>query len=119
MGLMLKKLGSNKKVYGYDSFSGFPGNIYDPKDDFDKFKEMHSQGRITDDHYKDVQSNIYLRNLLFSGDITPESISTSGNSLQHHVIWWKKKLKFLGWTILFLLMVHLIKPWSMARHLPK
>ena len=36
--LLLKKLKSKKIVYAFDSFKGFPKNIYSKKDSFDSFK---------------------------------------------------------------------------------
>ena len=38
--LLLKELGSKKKVYGYDSWQGFPKNSYAPQDNFDNWKEL-------------------------------------------------------------------------------
>jgi hypothetical protein len=38
MALMLKEIGSSKKVYGFDSFEGFPP-VYHPNDDLRMFQE--------------------------------------------------------------------------------
>lgn len=38
--LLLKSIGSNKHVYGFDSFSGFPVNIYHENDDLNKFSDL-------------------------------------------------------------------------------
>lgn len=42
LGMLLKQLGSDKKVYGFDSFSGFP-SIQHPKDDFPQFEHMYEK----------------------------------------------------------------------------
>ena len=48
--LLLKSFGSNKKVYGFDSFSGFPS--FHPNDDKSVFERLHKQGRISEEHYQ-------------------------------------------------------------------
>jgi hypothetical protein len=78
MALMLKELGSTKKVYGYDSFSGFPP-VYDSKDDFNRFDELFLEKKITKDHYDDVKLNLLWRSRLSGADVTPRSISGSGD----------------------------------------
>ena len=37
--ILAKRLGSSKKIYGFDSFSGFPS--YSEKDDLNKFEDMN------------------------------------------------------------------------------
>ena len=63
--LMLKEIGSNKKVWGFDSFLGFP--FYHANDDLSKFKELHANGVISDEHIHDFRLNIefkeYIRTL--------------------------------------------------------
>jgi len=78
MALMLKELGSTKKVYGFDSFSGFPP-VYDEKDGFDQFGEMHAQGCITDEHLHDVRQNLEWRQHLSGSQVSAKSISGSGD----------------------------------------
>ena len=48
-GLLLTHLKSDKIVYGFDSFSGFPP-IFDPKDDLSNFEKLYQQGKISADH---------------------------------------------------------------------
>ena len=38
--MFLKEKGSSKKVYGYDSFKGFP-DIYHENDSIEKFEELY------------------------------------------------------------------------------
>ena len=95
MALMLKKLGSTKKVYGYDSFSGFPP-VYDDKDDFGRFDELYLEKRITKDHYDDVKMNLLWRTRLSGTDVTPQSISGSGDfSLTSRELL-ERKIEILG-----------------------
>ena len=56
MALMLKELGSDKKVYGFDTFSGFPP-IYHENDEFAKFEWLLGQGRISSDHFEKIKRN--------------------------------------------------------------
>ena len=63
MGLMLKELGSNKKVFGFDSFSGFPP-IYHPNDDLSKFEQLFTLGCISKKHIDDVRKNIQIKKKL-------------------------------------------------------
>ncbi len=48
--LLLKSLGSSKKVIGFDSFSGFPG--FHENDDFSKFEMLFQNGEISKDHFE-------------------------------------------------------------------
>lgn len=54
--LYLKELGSEKKVYGFDSFAGFPP-VHHPNDDVVRFDDLLEEARITRDHYDAVQRN--------------------------------------------------------------
>ena len=56
MALKLKELGSNKKIYGFDSFHGFPP-IYRPEDNHEQFKKLFERQLITENHYKAIEKN--------------------------------------------------------------
>jgi hypothetical protein len=75
MGLLLKSLGSAKKIYAFDSFSGFPG--YHKNDDLSVF------GERPDIFEKDLVNKAVLCKELaewrVGEEITTENISTSGN----------------------------------------
>ena len=73
--LMLKELGSGKKVYGFDSFSGFPP-VYNEKDDFERFDDL-VLGGVTVEHYNDVKKNLKWRNAISRSQVSPASISGS------------------------------------------
>ena len=76
--LLLKDLKSPKKIYGYDSFSGFPP-IYDQNDQIETFSLLHDQGRITEEHFKAVTLNYDLKNFLGNTTTNVEKISSSSD----------------------------------------
>ena len=74
--LLLRELGSQKAVVGFDSFSGFPS--YSPQDDFQNFERLYRQGSIANDHWIRIQKNkSYLERLGRSVD--PARSSSSGD----------------------------------------
>ncbi len=98
--LFLKKLKSNKKVFGFDTFSGFPiENEFHRFDTPDNWKKLKKDELIDNDHYFEVKKNekilkfvkknkfkkLSYRNLSLSSDFSENSITTL-----------KKKIKFLG-----------------------
>lgn len=94
MGLMLKEIKSNKIVYGYDSFEGFP-SIH-KNDDLSKFDELYKNNLISKKQYNDVLLNKELRMLTTGEDIDTKNISNSGDfshTNQMHII---EKCKYLG-----------------------
>jgi len=96
--LLFKKLGIKRKVYGFDSFQGFPS--YHKYDDFKNFKRLLKKKLITKSHYKDVKSfksiKIFLGRLSKKNNFFhPKSISSSkdfSNNSYSNLI---KKIKFL------------------------
>lgn len=95
MALMLKELGSNKKVYGFDSFSGFPP-VYDEKDNFERFDDLVLRGGVTEEHYNDVKKNLKWRNSLSCSQVSPASISGSGDFSVTSKKLVEKKIEILG-----------------------
>ncbi len=77
-GLLLKELGSEKQVYGFDSFQGFPP-IYHKNDDILKFEGLLKDGVITEDHYSRIRKNMKLRALYIKGNMSASNISLSGD----------------------------------------
>lgn len=75
--LFLKELGSNKLVYGYDSFTGF--NSTHVNDDINMFDKLYDLERISSFHYMSVRRNYKLKEYLSEDDIDPLNISTSGD----------------------------------------
>ena len=77
--LLLKSLGSDKKIYGFDSFSGFPS--YNSKDDLNQFKVLYESKKISKKHYEDVLRNINIRTIYLQekSQLNTENISNSGD----------------------------------------
>ena len=95
MAVMLKEIGSDKKVYGFDSFSGFPP-IYDAKDDFRQFDRLLSQKGISETHYNSVQKNLLIRSQLSGHKVDPSTISGSGDFSLTSLELVAKKIEILG-----------------------
>lgn len=93
--LMLKELGSDKKVYGFDSFQGFPP-IYHDNDDFSRFDDLRVSREITEDHFLDVKLNLDWNRQLSGSPVTPSSISGSGNFSKTSRELVEKKIEILG-----------------------
>lgn len=74
--LVLREIGSRKRVVGFDSFSGFP--TLHANDDLDRFETMFEAGAITAEHHAKVRRN---REHLAAVDraATPEAASSSGD----------------------------------------
>lgn len=80
MGLMLKELRSDKKIYGYDTWSGFPP-IYTPEDGLDQWERLFREGRITARHLEKTRLQVAHRALGTDAEkkIDSSNISLSGN----------------------------------------
>jgi hypothetical protein len=74
--LILKFYGIEKKVYGYDTFEGFPD--FSPEDDLSTFEYLYSKNMISEKHYFDFKKNLSHLNLKQS-KLTPRNISSSGD----------------------------------------
>jgi len=48
----LKNIGSDRRLYGFDSFEGFPGSEIDYRDAPEFFGELLDKGLITEEHYR-------------------------------------------------------------------
>ena len=78
--MYLKEIDSDKKVYGYDSFKGFPPSN-NPKDEFERFEELFKAGRIDQSYWDAVRYYWDMIRFLRGGNnkLDQFSISTSGN----------------------------------------
>ena len=92
--LLLKSLGSDKKVYGFDSFSGFP-SYHKRYDSLNHFDTMFKDGVITLDHLKQVKLNSKYRELFTSKNNESSVISSSGDFSDTSVEQLKQKIEFL------------------------
>ena len=97
LGMFLKQLGSDKKVYGFDSFAGFPP-IYHPKDALSNFERMYEARRIDDQHIMAVRKNRQWWQTLHAGDEIPitEGISSSGTFSDTSISLLKRKIELVG-----------------------
>lgn len=93
--LLLKELGSNKKVYGFDSFSGFPP-IYHKNDNLQNFKELNKEGKISDHQLESHNKLKEYREILKRIDIDVSNISSSTNFSDTSEESIKRKMDYLG-----------------------
>lgn len=92
--LLLKQLGSDKKVYGFDSFSGFP--TYHENDDLSKFEELYKNGSISKAWYESVQKNLEYKGLTQTQKLDASNISSSSDFSDAPLETLKKKIDYLG-----------------------
>ena len=95
LGLFLKKIKSNKKIFGFDSFSGFP-SINLKKDDLSLFYYMYKKRIINKNHYNQVKQLISTKKIIYNNKIKSKEISTSQDFSNVDIKLLKKKIKFLG-----------------------
>jgi hypothetical protein len=96
-GLLLKELGSDKRVYGFDSFSGFPP-IYHQFDELRTFDLLLQEGRISSGHYEKIQRNLNYRShaLPQAATLRASNVSLSGDFSRVSIEELRKKIDFLG-----------------------
>lgn len=99
--LFLKKKGSKKKVYGFDTFSGFPP-IYHKNDKYLNYKRLYEKKKITKSHYADVLEMLKIIKLLKKNK-SVQTLSSSGNFANNSLKFLKKKIKYLGLDNVFLI----------------
>jgi len=97
MALMLKEMGSTKKIYGYDTWSGFPP-VYRPQDGFDQWRALLNEGRISDTHFEKTRLHAAHRSLgLSTGQqLDCSNISSSGAFSACSRADVQRKLRYLG-----------------------
>ena len=95
LGLLLKELGSDKTVYGFDTFSGFP-DVYGENDRLEMFDQLHESGVITEEHYEQVRKNFEIKGLLGSHNLDASLISTNGDFSSTDVDVLRHKIELLG-----------------------
>jgi hypothetical protein len=75
--MYLKEIGSDKKVYGFDSFSGFPP-VYHSKDEISEYERMAKECMINENHIKAVRQNLEWKDALAING-SNKDISSSGS----------------------------------------
>jgi hypothetical protein len=93
----LKEIGSSKKVYGFDTFSGFPP-VFSEEDQFEQFERLFEQGDISEDHYKDIiQNKVFLDKIHDKSFEDNKSNTSSSEAFQNTSLEaLQRKIKFLG-----------------------
>jgi hypothetical protein len=89
--MYLKQIGSNKKIYGFDSFSGFPP-VYNKKDELSEFDRMAQEGLISNDHANAVKQNLEWKKTLTSVKLE-KNMSSSGSFSNTSLSLLNKKIK--------------------------
>lgn len=105
--MLLRELNSDKIVWGYDTFSGFPH--YHPNDDIEVFKGLRAGGRISDAHYQKVLLSQEYRGLSVE-KVDVSTVSSSGNFSNTSLPLLQKKSLIWGWRISVLSRERLPKP---------
>ena len=94
---ILRELGLTNKVFGYDSFSGFPENALHENDSVARFLEMKEDGAISADHLTKVERNMKLVEArLGNKPAEVVSVSNSGNFSSTSLDLVNRKLHVLG-----------------------
>lgn len=93
--MLLKELGSDKKVFGFDSFSGFPP-VYHDNDSLSTFDVLLKDGVIDDDHYNSHLKLKQYRSFLKDEEVTVKNISSSADFSDTSIEKINKKAKLLG-----------------------
>ena len=94
MAHFLKQYSLPGKIHGFDTFTGFPS--YSVKDNIQNFRELLILGKITTQHFEQVEKlQHYNLNVLNRG-IAPDSISTSGGFEDSRLDELVKKMDFFG-----------------------
>tara|TARA_B100000780_G_scaffold276993_1_gene246731 strand:+ start:3766 stop:4533 length:768 start_codon:yes stop_codon:yes gene_type:complete len=91
--LFLKKIKSKKKIYGFDSFSGFPK--YHKYDNIEYFLELYKSKKITKEHYDLIRLNKKIQKKLKNNKVSTKEISTSNDFSNTSYSYLKKKIELL------------------------
>lgn len=76
---VLSKSAPSKKILGYDTFSGFPP-VGVPEDHPDRFRDLHANGTISNEHLERVNRNVqHLKFLKGVESIDHTNVSLSGS----------------------------------------
>lgn len=92
--MLLKDLGSGKKVWGFDSFSGFPS--YHENDNLTQFEYLYTIGEISQKHLEESKLNLKLKEYMSGELISPSNISTSLDFSRTSQSFLEKKIEYLG-----------------------
>ena len=91
--ILLKKLNSKKKIYGFDSFKGLIK--FRKEDNFSNFNKQYKTNKISINHFNEHKKLLKLKKILLNKKITPSNISGSNNFAQVNLPLLEKKIKLL------------------------
>lgn len=78
-GYVLNEVAPGKRIFGYDTFSGFPA-VDLPQDDVGLFEDLASEGRIKPEYFDRVRKNLaHLRFLKGAEKLDFSNVSSSGS----------------------------------------
>jgi hypothetical protein len=76
--LAIEEFGLQRRIFGFDSFSGFPDSALAHMDELDRFDDLAKQGLISPSHFEAVTRNREYK-LLKNHSVSIREISTSGD----------------------------------------
>lgn len=121
--IMLKELKSDKKVYGFDTFSGFPTeNKFHFYDDPHNWKKLKSKKLINNNHYNEIKKNEKIIKFVKNTKIEKlsyKNLSLSSDFSQNSISKLKQKIKFLGLKNIKLVKGDFKNTFSKKKNLPK
>jgi len=92
--MLLKELKSDKTIWGYDSFEGFPS--YHSNDALKNFGILFKKGKITKEHFEDYKLNRTYKAFVKQTKINVKNISTSEDFSQNSLKELNRKINYLG-----------------------
>jgi hypothetical protein len=94
LGLFLKKIKSKKKIFAFDSFSGFKKNNISAYDNINNFKKLREKKIISHFHYNMFSKSLKIKKI-FTQKVDTLNISSSGDFSNTDLLLLKKKINFL------------------------
>ena len=91
MALLLKKIKSNKIIYGFDTFSGFPS--FSNEDHIENFKNKKYFSHF---HFLEAKKNEFIKRIFLNEKIDVSNISSSRNFKDSSLEMIKKKIHLLN-----------------------
>jgi hypothetical protein len=94
LALFLKKIKSKKKVFGFDSFSGFNKKNVTAYDNINNFNKLRDKKIISNFHYNMFSRSLEIKKIV-SKKVDTLNISTSRDFSNADLLLLKKKINFL------------------------
>ena len=121
--LFLKELKSSKKVYGFDTFSGFPlENEFHKFDTSNNWIKLKNMGYINNKHYLEVKKNIEIMKFVKNINkkkLSYKNLSLSADFKNNSIKKLKQKIDFLGLDNIILVKGDFKKTFQNNKNLPR